>query len=80
VFAKLGEGHEGRRSVRLYRAHQRRGHDGGRNRIKAVLEAAIFGNAQTAEHCEPRYATLIAAADKLGHDDVVRFLTINLNE
>jgi ferritin-like metal-binding protein YciE len=27
-----------------------------------------------------RYGTLIAWAEKLGHEDVVRFLTTNLNE
>jgi ferritin-like metal-binding protein YciE len=27
-----------------------------------------------------RYGTLIAWAEKLGHDDIVRFLTTNLNE
>jgi ferritin-like metal-binding protein YciE len=27
-----------------------------------------------------RYGTLIAWADELGHDDVVRLLTTNLNE
>jgi hypothetical protein len=27
-----------------------------------------------------RYGTLIAWAEKLGHDEVVRFLTTNLNE
>lgn len=27
-----------------------------------------------------RYGTLIAWAEELGHDDIVRFLTTNLNE
>jgi ferritin-like metal-binding protein YciE len=36
---------------------------------------------RTVEHCEiARYGTLIAWAEELGHDDVVRFLTTNLNE
>jgi ferritin-like metal-binding protein YciE len=48
---------------------------------KSVLDAAIIGNAQAVEHYEiARYGTLIAWAEELGHDDVVRFLTTNLNE
>lgn len=48
---------------------------------KSVLDAAIIGNAQAIEHYEiARYGTLIAWAEELGHDDVVRFLTTNLNE
>ena len=48
---------------------------------KEVLDAAIVGSAQAVEHYEiARYGTLIAWADALGHDDVVRFLTTNLNE
>jgi ferritin-like metal-binding protein YciE len=48
---------------------------------KEVLDAAIVSAAQGVEHYEIcRYGTLIAWADSLGHDDVVRFLTTNLNE
>ena len=48
---------------------------------KAVLDAAIVAGAQAVEHHEiSRYGTLIAWAEKLGHDEVVRFLTTNLNE
>ena len=48
---------------------------------KAVLDAAIVASAQAVEHYEIcRYGTLIAWAEELGHDDVVRFLTTNLNE
>jgi ferritin-like metal-binding protein YciE len=48
---------------------------------KAVLDAAIVANAQAVEHYEIcRYGTLIAWAEELGHDDIVRFLTTNLNE
>ena len=48
---------------------------------KAVLDAAIVAGAQAVEHYEIcRYGTLIAWAEKLGHDEVVRFLTTNLNE
>jgi ferritin-like metal-binding protein YciE len=48
---------------------------------KEVLDAAIVGSAQSVEHYEiARYGTLIAWAESLGHDDVIRLLTTNLNE
>ena len=48
---------------------------------KSVLDAALVANAQAVEHYEiSRYGTLIAWAEELGHDDIVRFLTTNLNE
>lgn len=48
---------------------------------KSVLDAAIVANAQAVEHYEiARYGTLIAWAEELGHDDIVRYLTTNLNE
>ncbi len=48
---------------------------------KRVLDAAIVGAAQSVEHYEiARYGTLIAWADELGHDDVVRLLTTNFKE
>lgn len=48
---------------------------------KSVLDAAIIANAQAVEHYEiARYGTLIAWAEELGHDDIVRFLNTNLNE
>jgi ferritin-like metal-binding protein YciE len=48
---------------------------------KEVLDAAIVGAAQSVEHYEiARYGTLIAWAEALGRDDVVRLLTTNLNE
>jgi ferritin-like metal-binding protein YciE len=48
---------------------------------KQILDAAIVANSQAVEHYEiARYGTLIAWAEELGHDDVVRFLTTNLNE
>lgn len=48
---------------------------------KSVLDAAVIGSAQAVEHYEmARYGTLIAWADELGRDDVVRLLTTNLNE
>jgi ferritin-like metal-binding protein YciE len=48
---------------------------------KEVLDAALIGAAQAVEHYEiSRYGTLIAWAEELGHDDVVRLLNTNLNE
>jgi ferritin-like metal-binding protein YciE len=48
---------------------------------KAVLDAALIAAAQAVEHYEiARYGTLIAWAHELGPDEVVRFLTTNLNE
>ena len=48
---------------------------------KSVLDAAIIANAQAVEHYEiARYGTLIAWAEELGHEDIVRFLNTNLNE
>jgi ferritin-like metal-binding protein YciE len=48
---------------------------------KQVLDAAVIAAAQAVEHYEiARYGTLIAWAEELGHDDVVRLLTTNLNE
>jgi ferritin-like metal-binding protein YciE len=48
---------------------------------KKVLDAAIIGSAQAIEHYEiSRYGTLIAWAEELGHDNVLRFLKANLKE
>ena len=48
---------------------------------KEVLDAAIVASAQAVEHYEmARYGTLIAWAEALGHDDIVRYLKTNLNE
>jgi ferritin-like metal-binding protein YciE len=48
---------------------------------KEVLDAAIVGAAQSVEHYEiARYGTLIAWAESVGHDDIVRLLNTNLNE
>jgi ferritin-like metal-binding protein YciE len=46
-----------------------------------VLDAALVAAAQAVEHYEMcRYGTLIAWAERLGHDDIVRSLNTNLNE
>jgi ferritin-like metal-binding protein YciE len=48
---------------------------------KEVLDAAIVGAAQSVEHYEiARYGTLIAWAEVLGHDEIIRLLNTNLNE
>jgi ferritin-like metal-binding protein YciE len=48
---------------------------------KEVLDAAIIGAAQSVEHYEiARYGTLIAWAESVGHDDIVRLLNTNLTE
>ena len=48
---------------------------------KEILDAAIIGSAQAVEHYEiARYGTLIAWAESVGHDDIVRLLNTNLNE
>ncbi len=45
------------------------------------MDAAIVGAAQSVEHYEiARYGTLIAWAESLGHEDIVRFLNTNLKE
>ena len=46
-----------------------------------MLDAAIIGSAQAVEHYEiARYGTIIAWAEELGHDEIVRLLNTNLNE
>ena len=46
-----------------------------------MLDAALVAAAQAVEHYEMcRYGTLIAWAEELGHNEIVRFLTTNLNE
>jgi ferritin-like metal-binding protein YciE len=48
---------------------------------KKVMDAALITSAQAVEHYEiNRYGTLIAWAEELGHEEVVRLLTTNLNE
>ena len=46
-----------------------------------MLDAAIIGSAQAIEHYEiSRYGTLIAWAEELGHDNIIRYLKANLKE
>jgi ferritin-like metal-binding protein YciE len=44
---------------------------------KQVLDAAIVASAQAVEHYEiARYGTVIAWAEELGHDEIVRLLDV----
>ncbi len=81
VFAKLGKTPKGVDCPAIDGIIKEANDTSGEIDDKSVLDAAIVGNAQAVEHYEiARYGTLIAWAEELGHDDVVRFLTTNLNE
>ena len=81
VFKKLGQPAKGIRCPAIDGLIAEADDIAGEVADKQVLDAAIVGAAQTVEHYEiARYGTLIAWADELGRDDVVRLLTTNLNE
>jgi ferritin-like metal-binding protein YciE len=81
VFQKLGKEPEGVKCPAIDGLIEEGDEVAGEVADKEVLDAAIVGAAQAVEHYEiARYGTLIAWADALGHDDIVRFLTTNLNE
>lgn len=81
VFAKLGKQPSGTQCPAIDGLIDEADATAGEIEDKAVLDAAIVANAQAVEHYEIcRYGTLIAWAEELGHDDIVRFLTTNLNE
>jgi len=81
VFAKLGKQPSGTQCPAIDGIIKEAEETAGEIEDKAVLDAAIVANAQAVEHYEMcRYGTLIAWAEELGHDDIVRFLTTNLNE
>jgi ferritin-like metal-binding protein YciE len=81
VFHKLGEQAQGVKCPAIDGLIAEADEVAGEVADKDVLDAAIVGAAQSVEHYEiARYGTLIAWAEELGHDDVVRFLTTNLNE
>jgi ferritin-like metal-binding protein YciE len=81
VFAKLGQKPEGTDCPAIDGIIKEADETAGEIGDKAVLDAAIVANAQAVEHYEiSRYGTLIAWAEQLGHEDVVRLLTTNLNE
>ena len=81
VFAKLGQQPKGTDCPAIDGLIKESDETAGEIDDKSVLDAAIVANAQAVEHYEiARYGTLIAWAEELGHDDIVRFLTTNLNE
>ena len=81
VFQKLGETPEGVKCPAIDGLIAEADDVAGEVSDKEVLDAAIVGAAQSVEHYEiARYGTLIAWAEALGRDDVVRLLNTNLNE
>lgn len=81
VFQKLGEKPQGVKCPAIDGLIGEADEIAGEVADKEVLDAAIIGAAQSVEHYEiARYGTLIAWAESLGHDDVIRLLTTNLNE
>jgi len=81
AFKKLGKEPKGHQCPAIDGIIEEANHTAGEVEDKSVLDAAIVGAAQAVEHYEIcRYGTLIAWAEELGHDEVVRFLTTNLNE
>jgi ferritin-like metal-binding protein YciE len=81
VFKKLGQAAQGVKCPAIDGLISEADDLAGEVADKQVLDAAIVGAAQSVEHYEiARYGTLIAWADELGRDDVVRLLMTNLNE
>ena len=81
VFKKLGKDPKGTNCPAIDGLIKEADELAGEVADKEVLDAAIIGSAQAVEHYEiARYGTLIAWAEELGHDDIVRFLNTNLNE
>jgi ferritin-like metal-binding protein YciE len=81
VFEKLGQQPSGTACPAIDGIIKEANETAGEVEDKAVLDAALVAAAQAVEHYEIcRYGTLIAWAQELGHDEVVRFLTTNLNE
>ena len=81
VFEKLGQKPAGTMCPAIDGIIKEANEVAGEVADKSVLDAAIIASAQAVEHYEIcRYGTLIAWAEELGHEEVVRFLTTNLNE
>jgi ferritin-like metal-binding protein YciE len=81
VFEKLGKQPSGMQCPAIDGIIEEADEIAGEIEDRAVLDAAIVAAAQAVEHYEIcRYGTLIAWAKQLGHDEIVRFLTTNLNE
>jgi ferritin-like metal-binding protein YciE len=81
IFKKLGEEPRGTRCPAIEGLISEADEIGGNVADKEVLNAAIVGAAQSVEHYEiARYGTLIAWAESLGHDDIIRLLSTSLKE
>ena len=81
VFKKLGQEPKGVQCPAIDGLIQEADEVAGEVSDKDVLDAGIVGAAQAVEHYEiARYGTLIAWAESVGHDDIVRLLNTNLNE
>jgi ferritin-like metal-binding protein YciE len=81
VFKKLGQQPQGVKCPAIDGLISEADEVAGEVADKEVLDAAIVGAAQSIEHYEiARYGTLIAWAEELGHDEILRLLTTNLNE
>jgi ferritin-like metal-binding protein YciE len=81
VFQKLGQKPEGVKCPAIDGLIAEADEVAGEVADKGVLDAALVGSAQAVEHYEiARYGTLIAWAEAVGHDDIVRLLNTNLNE
>jgi ferritin-like metal-binding protein YciE len=79
VFKKLGQQPQGVQCPAIDGLISEADDVAGEVADKQVLDAAVIGAAQSVEHYEiARYGTLIAWADELGRDDVVRLLTLIL--
>jgi ferritin-like metal-binding protein YciE len=81
VFEKLGKQPSGTQCPAIDGIIKEADETAGEIEDKAVQDAAIVAKRTAVEHYEMcRYGTLIAWAEELGHDEIVRFLTTNLNE
>jgi ferritin-like metal-binding protein YciE len=81
VFQKLGEQPKGVKCPAIDGLIAEADELAGEVADKDVLDACIVGSAQSVEHYEiARYGSLIAWAEAVGHDDITRLLTTNLNE
>jgi ferritin-like metal-binding protein YciE len=81
VFKKLGQQPKGVRCPGIDGLIDEADEVAGEVTDKDVLDAALVGSAQAVEHYEiARYGTLIAWAEALGHDEIIRLLNTNLKE
>jgi ferritin-like metal-binding protein YciE len=81
VFKKLGQEPKGVKCPAIDGLISEADEIAGEVSDKEVMDAAIVAAAQSVEHYEiARYGTLIAWAESLGHDDIIRLLNTNLKE